>query len=194
MGLHFPDPAQIVQKIEHGVQDGLHQVEHAQQQAQHTITGACDRALHQVEGAAQSGVHQVEHAGQQALHDIEQATQQTAEALLAAVAGQALHKALDIARALAPDTFSLQIGPVILEVDAIADRLEHLERWVQHPPKQPADIKQLILDLTPTACGIQVSAEFALLFVSSSSLSVGVAATWQTESFLRQFDQILKDL
>lgn len=194
MGIHFPDPTKLIKKIEHGAKDALHQVEHAEHTAERTITGACTKALHEVEGASQQALHQIEGATQKAMRTLEHTAQHAAEELLATVSAQALRKALTIAEALAPDQFTLQIGPVVLEIDHIASRVEALRKWAGHPPANPAQIRSLIQDLAPTTCGIQVSAEFALLFVSSESLSVGVAASWTTEAFLERFNQILHDL
>jgi len=204
MGIHFPNPGDVLKKIEHGLHDAEHTIQHTADGVLKDVQHAADNARHEVEGVAGKAQHELEKVGSAALHDIDKArdavlhdmegvAKKAASELMEVVTAQALHQAVNVAEALAPDSFQLQIGPVVLEVDGIPDKVDVLKHFASAPPSTKADVKKLILALAPTAVGIQISVEFAALFVTSASLSVGFSATWQTSSFISQFEKIMAD-
>ena len=61
-----------------------------------------------------------------------------------------------------------------------------------NPPTSKRDLKRMIRQLQPTSCGIEVDLQAALLIVSSDAIEVGFSATWNTDRFLKRFDDLIK--
>ena len=60
------------------------------------------------------------------------------------------------------------------------------------PTSTEGTLKRMIRELAPTSCGIEVDLQAALLIVSSDAIEVGFSATWNTDRFLRRFDDLIK--
>ena len=102
-----------------------------------------------------------------------------------------LSKAVHVLEAAAPDKVGLTIGPVGLNIGDVHDRLDTIKQWAKHPPSSKHDIRRMIETIGPSSVSINLSAELALVFVSSSSLSLGMSLSWETSAFLDRFEQIM---
>ena len=111
---------------------------------------------------------------------------------MAVAAKGVLTQAIDLCQTLAPDTMKLKILAVFVVIDDIEDRIDVLRKWANNPPTSKRDLKRMIRQLQPTSCGIEVDLQAALLIVSSDAIEVGFSATWNTDRFLRRFDDLIK--
>ena len=122
----------------------------------------------------------------------EEAVKKALQHLVAVAAKGTLNKAVDLAQTFAPDSIKLKILAVFMVIDDIEDRIDILQRWANNPPTGKRALKRMIRELQPTSCGIEVDLQAALLIVSSDAIEVGFSATWNTDRFLRRFDDLIK--
>ena len=111
---------------------------------------------------------------------------------MAVAAKGTLNQAIDLIQIAAPDSIKLKILAVFIVLEDIEDRIDPLQRWANKPPTSKRALKRMIRELAPTACGIEVDLQAALLIVSSDAIEVGFSATWNTDRFLRRFDDLIK--
>ena len=112
--------------------------------------------------------------------------------MVAVAAKGTLNQAVDLIQIAAPDSIKLKILAVFVVIDDIEDRIDTLQKWANKPPTSKKALKRMIRELAPTSCGIEVDLQAALLIVSSDAIEVGFSATWNTDRFLRRFDDLIK--
>ena len=111
---------------------------------------------------------------------------------MAVAAKGTLNKAIDLIQILPPDSLKLKVLAVFIIIDDTEERIDTLQRWANKPPTSKKALKRMIRDLKPTACGIEADLQAALLIVSSDAIEVGFSATWNTDRFLKRFDDLIK--
>lgn len=105
-----------------------------------------------------------------------------------------LKKGVKFLKILAPDSMSLTIGFFTFTLDGVVDRIRVIESVANNPPASKDELLDVIKKLSPDSVTMSVSGELALVFVSSSSLSVGLSGTWTKEKFLKDANKILKEV
>ncbi len=132
----------------------------------------------------------VEHLPDEALKEIPKLVGHALEELVKEAQRGALRKAVNVLEAEVPDDVSLTIGPVGLDIPDVRTRFDAIRRWANNPPANKNDIRHMIEDLAPASVSITLSSQLAIVFVSSSSLSLGMTMTWPTAEFLKRLDGI----
>ena len=123
-------------------------------------------------------------------HLLESALSEAIKAAQSGVLKQAV-KVLDVA---APDSVSLTIVPVGINGINVRQKISRVKYYANHPPGKKSEIKQLVKDLAPEGVSITLSAELALVIVSSSSLSLGMTLDYSTSDFIDRIDNIINAL
>ena len=102
-----------------------------------------------------------------------------------------LQQAIKVLDAAAPDTVSITIGPVGVNGIDVRQKISTVKYYANHPPQKNSDIKKMVQDLAPDSVSITLSAELALVLVSSSSLSLGMTLDYNSREFINRIDAIL---
>ena len=161
----------------------------------HSATAAVQSAEHSATGAVQSAEHSavsvVRSAAEGAISDVKAEAAKVRGAALAALAKKGLSAALALIDAAAPDDLSVQIGPVVIDIDPAAD-VAALRVAAATPPTSRDELLAFVKTLAGNAsAGVTVSAEVAALFVASDSLSIGVSAMWSASTFIDRYHDIM---
>lgn len=137
---------------------------------------------------------EVQHLPKEILDEVPKLVEQALlEAIKQAQKG-VLKKATKVLEASAPDNVQLTIGPFGLNINDVHERLPMIKKYANHPPSKKSDIKKMILDIVPSSVTINLSAELALVLVSSESLSLGMTLEWETSAFITRFEDIMRSL
>ncbi len=164
-------------------------------QASHGVEDVARRiakeVVHPVEGVAHDALNKARHLEENLEHQVENAIKVALQKALSELQKGVLHKAVRVLDAARPDTASIQIGPITLGGINVQERFDALRLAVDNPPKDGAGIKSLVKQLAPNTVSITLSAEIALVFVSSDSLSVGMTMEWDKDEFLKRADRAL---
>ena len=120
---------------------------------------------------------------------VDAVTQQAVAKLVSA----GLKQALAVLEIATPSSMSLQLGPFVITIDDVKDRLGTMRRWIDHPPVGRESIKEMILTFSPSTVTVSISAQIAFLVVSSSSLSVGFDLTFGIEDYWEHADAIFNE-
>lgn len=124
-------------------------------------------------------------------HLVDDAVKKALQLALRELQRGVLSKAVRILDSAAPDTASIQIGPVELGGINVRDRYDALRLAVDNPPRDGSGFKRLAQTLAPETVSITLSAELAMVVVSSDSLSVGMTMVWSRDAFLQRADRAL---
>ena len=158
------------------------------------IKDTTGKVINPVKKGINQGVDEVSQLPQEALDEIPKLVEEALELAIKEAQKGVLGKAVKILEAAAPDKVNLTIGPVGLEIENVHQRLTVIKSWAKNPPTDKAHIRSMIETIGPSSVSINLSAELALVFVSSSSLSLGMAMTWNTSDFLTRFETIMHSL
>ena len=188
-----------IEKLGDSIKSGVREVG---QRAERDVKEASDKAGRgirhvgsevedQVNKAGQTAVHEVEAAAKKGAHAAEKAVEKALDKALALTARQAFDIAIKVIKVAAPSQYTASLGPVAIDIENIATRLDVLERWRDHPPRNKSDLKEVIITLAPTRIHLQVDISLAALFVQSDALSVGWHGTFETQQFLDRYDELM---
>jgi len=162
--------------------------------ARRGVQTAEDTAINAVKAAAvkaQAALGDIELAVKDDAKKVESLASNIAESEFAKLAGDALNKAVAIAQDTAPDSLSVQVGPVVVTVDPEQD-ITALKAAALHPPHDRRTLLAFINSLaTGGSIEVNVSAELSAVVVSSDSLAVGLSASWDAGTFVRRFEDIM---
>ena len=162
----------------HSPGDVVNQVERAGSHAVHSIEGAGNEALHALEGAAN-----------QILHEVEAAVELALDEMFKKLSQAALHAAVRILKASAPNTFSLIVGPFTIVFPEPVKRVETLARYAQHPPGLDHFV-DVVKALEPDKIYVDLSAQLSLVVISSQSLTLGFEAIYDVDEFVDKYHAI----
>ena len=165
---------------------------HDWEKAGDRIEDAAEQVGDAFKDTAEDAGKKLQPLAEQALDAAEEAVKQALRHLVAVAAKGTLHKAIDLIQILPPDSLKLKVLAVFIIIDDTEERIDTLQRWANKPPTSKKALKRMIRDLKPTACGIEADLQAALLIVSSDAIEVGFSATWNTDRFLRRFDDLIK--
>ena len=90
-----------------------------------------------------------------------------------------------------PSSTSLSLGPFVLAIDNVTERVDVLQRWASKPPSSKSDIRAIIEEIAPSSVSINLSFSLAFLVVQTDSLEFGIESTYETKDFLDKFDELL---
>ena len=152
---------------------------------------AANEAVKPVKHVADEALAKAKHLEGNLEHEVEQAVKAALDLALREIQKGVLHSAVRILDAAAPDTADIQIGPIGLNDIDVRDRFDALRFAVDNPPRDKHGIKDLVQRLLPGSVSITLSAELALLIVSSDSLSVGMTLKWVRDNFIARADAAL---
>jgi len=211
----FQESAQFnpFSKLEDEIKKALQAVGKTAQDAVNAARGSAIKAVTDAEGLARREVQTAEDTAINAikaastvahakLGDIEAAVtadarkveslaSNIAKSEFAKLAGDALNKAVAIAQDTAPDSLSVQVGPVVVTVDPEQD-ITALKAAALHPPHDRRTLLAFINSLaTGGSIEVNVSAELSAVVVSSDSLAVGLSASWDAGTFVQRFEDIM---
>ena len=201
----------------HEVEHALHSVEakiegeikHLAAEATHDIEGLGNKIKHEGETLkhefqadvlkAEKGLKAAaEKAGTElkkdaiiALHEAETLAENAAKAVLAEISGKVLHTIVQGLKILVPISERLVLGPVILNITNLHDRIDVLEKWAHNPPRDRSHIREIIQEIAPDTVEINLEVAFAFLFIESESLALGNNPTFHTDLFLDKFEELL---
>ena len=165
---------------------------HDWEKAGDRIEDAAEQVGDAFKDTAEDAGRKLEPLAEQAFDAAEEAVKKALQHLVAVAAKGTLNQAVDLIQIAAPDSIKLKILAVFVVIDNVEDRIHTLRRWANNPPTTKHRLKRMIRDLAPTSCGIEVDLQAALLIVSSDAIEVGFSATWNTDRFLRRFDDLIK--
>ena len=165
---------------------------HDWEKAGDRIEDAAEQVGDAFKDTAEDAGKKLEPLAEQAFDAAEEAVKKALQHLVAVAAKGTLNKAIDLIQILPPDSIKLKILAVFVVIDDIEDRIDTLQKWANKPPTSKKALKRMIRDLAPTSCGIEVDLQAALLIVSSDAIEVGFSATWNTDRFLKRFDDLIK--
>lgn len=193
------DLRKLFRKAEHEIHDLSHEAEkginNLAQQGRHELSSITELGKNELQSTfselGKQAEAMVEKSMAELKHEAETTFHEVISAIMAELTASTMRKAVDIAQTLAPDTMSLKIGPFGLEIDDVKDRIDTMQRWADHPPNGKDDLKEMIITLAPSSVSVEIDIQFAALIVSSDALEVGFAASWNTESFIEKFDDIV---
>ena len=167
-------------------------IEDAAEQVGEAIKDEAEDVGNKIKHEAEDVGEELQDVAEQALDVVEEAVKKALQHLVAAAAEGTLRQAVNVAKTLAPDKLRLKILAVFLMVEDVPDKLDALEKWAKHPPQSKRALKRMIRELEPTSCGISIDIQAALLLVTTDIFEVGFEATWDTESFMSRFDDLVK--
>ena len=165
---------------------------HDWEKAGDKIEDAAEQVGDAFKDTAEDAGKKLQPLAEQAFDAAEEAVKKALQHLVAVAAKGTLNKAVDLIQIAAPDSIKLKILAVFIVLEDIEDRIDTLQRWANKPPTSKKALKRMIRELAPTSCGIEVDLQAALLIVSSDAIEVGFSATWNTDRFLRRFDDLIK--
>lgn len=116
-----------------------------------------------------------------------------AQQAVAKLIKEGLKKALAVLEIAVPSSMDTQLGPFIIGIDDIKDRIETLRKWVDDPPLGRDRILEMIQEFAPSYVCVSISAEVAFLVVSSDSLSVGFELTFELQDFIDHYPAIMDE-
>ena len=131
---------------------------------------------------------------EEALDEIPKLVEEAFEALIKEAQRGVFKKAVQILESEVPDSVSISIGPIRLAIPSVGDKLDTIRKWAKNPPSNKSDVRVMIIEIAPETVSITLSAELALVLVASSSLSVGMTMTWETDKFLTRFTKVVGQL
>ena len=165
---------------------------HDWEKAGDKIEDAAEQVGDAFKDTAEDAGKKLQPLAEQAFDAAEEAVKKALQHLVAVAAKGTLNKAIDLIQILPPDSLKLKVLAVFIIIDDTEERINTLQRWANNPPTSKKALKRMIRDLKPTACGIEADLQAALLIVSSDAIEVGFSATWNTDRFLRRFDDLIK--
>jgi len=166
---------QIGQQIESGVM----QVQHAVQGGVLKIQQETERGVHAIRGELPDVEGYVERALTTALTEFEKA-----------LAAPLLKTIVNLLENAAPDTVWLSIGPVTFTVSHVPDKIEKVRRYVDDPPKTPAEIRKLIDDLAPADIEVALKVNVP----GTQSLTLGATLVYYPKTFKDRLERIWKEI
>ena len=171
------------------VEDGVKDVG---RKAESEIKSTAHDAEDALSKAAKDAKDEVEDFAELAIEEAKEAATEAAQAMLAELSKGALTRVVDAAQILMPSGVSLSLGPFVLAIDDITNRINTLQKWANKPPSTKNDIRAIIEELTPTSVSINLSFSLAFLVVQTDSLEFGIESTYETSDFLDKFEDLLE--
>ena len=158
------------------------------------ISGAVNTVTGAASDAAAVPEHVIEEVIDAVKRELPDLVDAALEELLKVISSQLLARAAKIYEFTVPDEVEISVGPFGLVIADIHDKIDAVGKWINHPPTSKDGVRQCISEIGPTSVSITLSAELALLVVSSDSLAVGCKLVWSVEAFLERLDDIWEAL
>lgn len=148
-------------------------------------------AHHQAQQAVSAAPDAVQDAVQEALAEVPPIVEAALEHMIEAAASGILDKAVKVLHLAVPSRVKLTVGPVGLHISSVDGLIDSLDAWAHHPPTDANGVRMMIEDLAPDSVSITLTAELALVVVSSASLSLGMEPEWDKDDFLTHLDDLI---
>ena len=170
------NPAHIADEVKHEVLSAINSVK--------------DQAISAIKTAEHEAEKGVKDLADKAIHEIEADIKKLEETLQSQTAKAVLKQLVNIVHALSPDDIQVQIGPILLDIGDVPDKVGALEHYAEHPPKKRSDYEAFIHTLAPNSVSIIASVGLGFIF-QSDDLKVDITATWTADEVFKNIDGIL---
>jgi len=189
---------------------GGSELQHLINEAKHEINVAKDAAIASLKNEERNISRNIENQSGRAVEKIKNETNTTIEKInhefdnlnlkevideeikefITYLTSETFKKIIKKIEIVTPLDITLSIGPADLTFEEPAKKVKQLLKLSENPPATKKEVKQTIIDLSPNKVSLSVSVQLALLVVSSSSLEVGVSASWTPEQFVKNYEEL----
>lgn len=163
-----------------------------EKEAERVVQQIFERAKREIEEVAERAVREAKEAITEDLPGLAQtAIEEAQRAMLREAVRKTLNVAVDLVDTVAPDSLSLTLGPVHLDVGDIVDKVQTIKHLADHPPDDADSITEAVLALAPDQISIELSVGVGFI-VQSDSAQVGISLGWSKESVLEHLPALLR--
>ena len=159
--------------------DALSQI---QKMADHITSEASNKMEKAANDAKSSIESHVPETLEKMADELEKAAKSAIEAVIMELQSGVLNKVVDVIQVGLPNSARLKLGPLSLDIGDLNSRIDEIQHWASNPPKDGPSVRNLIQVIGPTSCTIDLTAYIVT--------PLGAELTWETEEFLRRFDEI----
>ena len=153
-------------------------------------SGAAGDVVDTLTGAGSDAVGAATDVAGDAVDAVAGEVERVLRALLDELAAGVLGRVLAVLDVAVPSHLDIAVGPVEFHIGSVDDRIDDIRRVAESPPTDLAGVRAVIEALAPEAVSVNLSAELALLVVSSDSLKIGAKLTYDKDDFLAKIERV----
>lgn len=172
-------------QISKAANDARYSIEQTANKARHSVADARDDALQDINEGKIEILKGLE-------GELDNVAKEVIQDALEKISGASFNKAVDIVQTAAPDSLTITLSFVKIQIDNIKERIDTLQRWADNPPSSKDDIKEVIITLLPTKVSLVIDGQISAVVLTSTALKVGIDASYTTQSFLDKYDDLVK--
>ena len=112
--------------------------------------------------------------------------------LYKAATSKVTNSIIDIVQTAAPNTLPLQIGPLVVVIPEVQDKIDSVQHYLKNPPnfKDKDQALKFVKDIGAASVSLDLSVGLGLV-VQSDSLQLKANPEWAVDDFVDRYDEIV---